>query len=133
LVKRLINALESVQVEYMFTGAIASSYYGMPRTTMDVDLVLAISRLEMTYLVEALREIGLVVSTGDFEKALETGYNIVSFDDSLSPYSVDFILLEGTLERVSCTLFGESTYMQNHGLCYRLIVGLQDQRSRAGY
>ena len=56
---------------------------------MDVDLGLAISRLEMTYLVEALREIGLVVSTGDFEKALETGYNIVSLDDSLSPYSVD--------------------------------------------
>jgi hypothetical protein len=79
---------------------------------MEVDLVLAISRLEMTHLVEALREIGLVVSMGDFEKALVTRYNIVSFDDSLSPYSVDFILLKGPLERVSCNLFGESTHMQ---------------------
>ena len=38
LIKRLIQNLNKNQVQYMFTGAIAASYYGTPRTTMDIDI-----------------------------------------------------------------------------------------------
>lgn len=96
----------------MFTGAIASSYYGMPRTTMDVDIIVAASNEGKESIVEGLREIGLVVSVEDFERALDSGYNVVSIDDSKSPFTVDFILLEGSLDRISCTLFGEPTFLQ---------------------
>jgi hypothetical protein len=81
----------------MFTGAIASSYYGLPRTTMDVDIIVTTSNTDRGHLVEALREAGLVVSEEDFEKALDSGYNIVSMDDSYSPFTVDLTLLEGHL------------------------------------
>lgn len=96
----------------MFTGAIASSYYGMPRTTMDVDIIVAASNEGKESIVEGLREIGLVVSVEDFERALDSGYNVVSIDDSKSPFTVDFILLEGSLDRIPCTLFGEPTFLQ---------------------
>ena len=96
----------------MFTGAIASSYYGVPRTTMDVDIIVTISEIDQTVLVSALKEIGLVVSVQDFKNAKDSGYNIVSVPDQHTPFNVDFILLEEPNEKIPCTLFGEPTYLQ---------------------
>lgn len=79
---------------------------------MDVDIIVTASNKYRKHLVKALREIGLVVSEEDFERALSTGYNIVSMDDSLSPFTVDLILLEGPMDRIPCTLFGEPTFLQ---------------------
>lgn len=96
----------------MFTGAIASSYYGVPRTTMDVDIIVTVSGMDHDILVSALREIRLNVSVHDFQNALESGYKIVSVDDQLTPFTVDFILLECSLEKIPCTLFDEPTFLQ---------------------
>ncbi len=96
----------------MFTGAIASSYYGVPRTTMDVDIIVTVSEMDHNVLVSALREIRLNVSVPDFQNALESGYKIVSADDQLTPFTVDFILLDSSLEKIPCTLFDEPTYLQ---------------------
>jgi len=96
----------------MFTGAIASSYYGMPRTTMDVDIIITVSKLNQRVLVSALRGIGLVLSDHDFDMVRDSGYNIVSVNDSYSPFTVDFIILDGSLDKISCTLFGEPTFLQ---------------------
>ncbi len=112
LVIRLIKALNGNGIEYMFTGALASSYYGKPRTTMDVDIILTVPETELDHLVSVLGEIDLVVSVQDFRKAQGSGYNVVSVEDKLSPFSVDFILLQGSLEKIACTLFGEPTFLQ---------------------
>lgn len=96
----------------MFTGAIASSYYGMPRTTMDVDIIVTVSEMNHDILVSALREIRLNISIHDFQNALESGYKIVSVDDQLTPFTVDFILLDSSLEKIPCTLFDEPTFLQ---------------------
>ena len=96
----------------MFTGAIASSYYGVPRTTMDVDIIVTISEMDQNVLVSVLKEIGLVVSVQDFKNAHDSGYNIVSVEDQHTPFTVDFILLEEPTEKIACTLFGEPTYLQ---------------------
>ena len=53
LLKRVIRKLESIGVEYMVTGAIASSMHGEPRSTHDIDLVIAIKEDAITRLVEA--------------------------------------------------------------------------------
>jgi hypothetical protein len=42
-VKKLVNAFESVKLDYAFTGALAVSFYGVPRTTTDVDVMLAVA------------------------------------------------------------------------------------------
>lgn len=38
LVQRLVKGFESANVEYAFAGALAASFYGLPRTTTDVDV-----------------------------------------------------------------------------------------------
>ena len=53
LLKRVIRKLESIGMEYMVTGAIASSIYGHPRSTHDIDLVIAITKDAITGLLEA--------------------------------------------------------------------------------
>lgn len=42
LARLSINACEAENVDYMLTGAFATSCYGVPRSTKDVDLVLAV-------------------------------------------------------------------------------------------
>lgn len=42
LLKRVLQALEDVRIEYMVTGSVASSLQGEPRSTHDIDLVVAI-------------------------------------------------------------------------------------------
>lgn len=44
----------------MLTGALASSYYGRPRTTLDVDVILAVALNDLPTLVETLKTAGLV-------------------------------------------------------------------------
>lgn len=40
-IRRVLSALESAGVPYMLTGSFASSFHGAPRTTQDVDIVIA--------------------------------------------------------------------------------------------
>ena len=48
-----IQRLNRMNVRYMVTGSVASTAYGEPRLTHDVDLVLEISRLQISSLCEA--------------------------------------------------------------------------------
>ena len=41
VIRRIINILDAASVPYMLTGSFASSLYGMPRATQDIDLVIA--------------------------------------------------------------------------------------------
>jgi len=43
---------------------------------------------------------------------LETGCNIVTLQDTLSPYTVDLILTLEQLEKTPCTILGRPTYIQ---------------------
>ncbi len=53
LLKRVIKALEDIEVEYMITGSIVSSLQGEPRSTHDMDIVLAIQKSAVKALIEA--------------------------------------------------------------------------------
>jgi len=43
LLKRVVDELERAGVDYMLTGSLASSYYGEPRATHDLDIVTSIA------------------------------------------------------------------------------------------
>ncbi|MFH1328290.1 MAG: nucleotidyl transferase AbiEii/AbiGii toxin family protein [Candidatus Bathyarchaeota archaeon] len=112
MVKRLIDALNNTQQDYMFTGALAASYYGTPRTTMDIDIILAISEPDTNILVQALTEAGLNAEDRLFKQAKSSGYNIISLHDAQTPYTVDLILLQGPLDKKPCTILEKPTYIQ---------------------
>jgi hypothetical protein len=42
-VKKLADAFDKVGLDYAFTGALAASFYGVPRTTTDVDVIIAVT------------------------------------------------------------------------------------------
>lgn len=50
----VVETLERLRVPYMLTGSVASSMHGVPRTTLDADLVARIEGTHARPLVEAL-------------------------------------------------------------------------------
>ena len=102
-----------VGLEYMFTGALAVSYYGRARTTVDVDVVVAVvDKGWRTKLVSALERAGLVVDEERVDAALRSGYRIVTFEDSKSPLTVDVILSDVKLVRRAGSILGLTTFYQ---------------------
>jgi predicted nucleotidyltransferase len=53
LLKKVIKALDQAKIEYMITGSVASSLQGEPRSTHDIDLVVAVRREATKELLEA--------------------------------------------------------------------------------
>jgi len=113
LVKRLVKGFEGAGVDYVFTGALAVSFYGAPRTTVDVDVVVAVAGVKQRVrLVEALKRAGLVVDEREVDRALESGYKIATFRDSKTAYSVDVIFSDGKLEKRAGTVAGLPCFFQ---------------------
>ena len=72
LVKRLVKGFEVAGVDYVFTGALAASFYGAPRTTGDVDVVVAVAGVKQRVrLVEALKRAGTVAGLSCFYQTPE--------------------------------------------------------------
>jgi hypothetical protein len=96
----------------MFTGALAASYYGVPRTTMDIDVVIEISEGSRGRLLSALRQAELQADAKKIEQALKSDYRKATFRDRKSPYSVDVIFSSKKLEKKPGTIAGLPTFYQ---------------------
>lgn len=53
LLKKVIQVLEDAGIQYMITGSVVSSLQGEPRSTHDIDMVIAIEKTAAKKLVEA--------------------------------------------------------------------------------
>ena len=62
LIRRITESFNAAGIDYMFTGALAVSYYGTPRTTMDIDIVVKVTRESMQTLAALLREVEMEVN-----------------------------------------------------------------------
>jgi hypothetical protein len=112
-VKRLVGGFSGAGLDYAFTGALAVSLYGVPRTTTDVDVIVAVSGLDAKRKVaSALREAGLEVDERKLDSALSSGYRIASFRDKATPFTLDVILVDGALRKRAGTVGGVSTFFQ---------------------
>lgn len=97
----------------MFTGALAASFYGIARTTVDVDVVVHVAGASgKAGLVSALRQSGLRVDERAVDKALKSDYRMTSFKDSKSAYSVDVFFSRGRLVKRAGMAAGLSTFFQ---------------------
>lgn len=52
LIRKVIQTLEAAGIEYMLTGSVVSSLQGEPRSTHDIDLVVALPKSAVASLVE---------------------------------------------------------------------------------
>jgi hypothetical protein len=112
-VRRLIAGFDDSSLDYAFTGALATSFYGVPRTTTDIDVIVAVSReTDISGKVAgALRQAGLEVDLHRIDMALESGYRIASFKDKASPYMLDVIFVDA-LRKNAGIVAGLSTFFQ---------------------
>ena len=88
---RIASALDRNNVAYMLTGSFASAYYGTPRSTQDIDIVVEASPEQLRTFVQSL-PVGQYYS--DLEAALqaqqaESMFNVI---DLSTGWKIDFII-----------------------------------------
>jgi len=112
LIRRVVKSLNASGIDYMFTGALAASYYGMPRTTMDIDVVVKASREDLRNLIASLRKAEMQVDERRIDRAFESGFRIITLKDGRTPFTLDIILSDKKLEKKHGSILGLPTFYQ---------------------
>ena len=89
--RRIIAALDQAGIKYMLTGSFASTYYGTPRTTQDIDLVIAPSANELRAFIHLLPPEEYYV---DLDAALEAHarHSMFNLVDQVTGWKIDLII-----------------------------------------
>jgi len=117
-VSNLISQLNKLQIKYVFTGAFALAYYGFPRTSADVDIIIEKDMSKLLKLVKALQASDYDVSKNDVSEAMEScGHFAVFHKRHMFPY-FDF--------KVACTgdehdAISDSKVVGFHGVDCRIV------------
>ncbi len=105
---RLVKALNASGIRYALTGAAAVGYYGLPRSSMDIDVVLTgnLSAAQTESLADALSRNGFAASKREIDRAVAgVEVRIQAFDDKTGYLRVD-IFLEESFDRVADSIGG---------------------------
>lgn len=91
VIRRVLQALDVAGVPYMLTGSFASAFHGAPRTTQDVDIVIAPTLGSLQKLVRQFPEDEYYVSREAALQAYgaESLFNVI---DLSSGWKIDFIV-----------------------------------------
>jgi hypothetical protein len=89
--RRIIAALNQAGMGYMLSGSFASTHYGVPRSTQDIDLVIEATPAELRAFVEALSSKEYYA---DLESALEAHKRqfILNVIDLPTGWKIDLII-----------------------------------------
>ena len=104
--------MNNAGIDYMFTGALAASYYGLPRTTMDVDIVVKVTEENIQNFAAQLRKAGIQANEQNIHKAFKSDYKIITLADKRTPFSIDIILSDKKLEKKPGTILSLPTFYQ---------------------
>ncbi|MEX0892808.1 MAG: hypothetical protein WEB88_11615 [Gemmatimonadota bacterium] len=89
-VAAVLNALRDANIPCMLTGSLAAAYYGTPRATQDVDLVIEPSADCLELFLGALESAGFFVDRQVARDAFTTGGQFNAIDPE-SGWKADFI------------------------------------------
>lgn len=92
LLKKIIQTLEESHVEYMITGSVASSLHGEPRSTHDIDVVVAIKKADVSKLTRIFHPPRFYLDKESIHQAIEKKdmFNLI---DSKEGGKIDFWML----------------------------------------
>jgi hypothetical protein len=92
LLKKVVNALDQTGIQYMVTGSVVSSLQGEPRSTHDVDLVVAIRKSDTRKLVELFQQPDYYLDEQSIMEAIDQQnvFNLIAVEEG---YKVDFWIL----------------------------------------
>jgi len=107
----VLTRLNRIGISYMLTGSMASNYWGIPRTTHDLDFVLVMQRHQIDSLVAAFAS-GFFIQPQSVRSAFGPPYQFNVLDEQ-SALKADFWLLQDSAfeqsafgRRLSVDLFG---------------------------
>lgn len=83
-----VDVLESMRINYVIVGGVAVSSWGNPRTTADLDVIVALEIENVEELCRNLHEVGFSVDRNDIEDSFKEKSHISVFDDH-SRYHID--------------------------------------------
>lgn len=91
VLQQITTALDQAGIAYMLSGSFASAYYGIPRSTQDIDLVIVATPAQLRAFVGNLREDQYYA---DVEAALEahTRQSMLNGIDLRTGWKVDLII-----------------------------------------
>lgn len=88
--RKVTAALDISGVPYMLTGSLASSMYGIPRATNDIDIVIAPTREQLLDVIQFFKRMGLYVEEHALTAlARRTQFNVIDFPNG---WKVDLII-----------------------------------------
>ena len=92
LLKKVIQTLNTAGIQYMLTGSVASSLQGEPRATHDIDMVIAVEKLNAHELVEAFPSPDFYLDEDSIIEAIK-GQAMFNLIELKSGDKVDFWIL----------------------------------------
>jgi hypothetical protein len=87
----IVAALNEAEVPFMLTGSLAAAFYGTPRATQDIDLVIEARAGNLDRLIQNLEVAGLYVDRGAAIEALDTAGQFNAIDPT-SGWKADLII-----------------------------------------
>jgi hypothetical protein len=90
--RRVVSDIESAEIPYMVVGSVAAAAHGNPRSTHDVDIVIAPSTQQLTIVVQRF-QYDLYADLTSAQSAMSTSsmFNIIDFNKGLK---ADLIFLK---------------------------------------
>jgi hypothetical protein len=89
-VRRITEALDRAGIAYMLSGSLASAYYGLPRSTQDIDLVIEATELQLRTFVKSLPPDEYYADV-DAALAAHRGQSLFNVIDLTTGWKVDLI------------------------------------------
>jgi hypothetical protein len=95
VLERVRAALDRAQIPYLVTGSFVSSAHGIPRSTNDIDIIIAPTRDQLGALMDQLSDPDYYADREDAFDALRrrSQFNVI---DNETLLKVDFIMSEGS-------------------------------------
>ena len=69
----IFRALNAAQVKYLLIGGVAIILYGVPRTSIDIDVAISPSKANVKKTIDVLKKLGLTSDTEDVDDILAQG------------------------------------------------------------
>lgn len=113
----MIISLNRVGIKYFFTGALAVNYYGRPRASMDVDVMVERNKEKLNRLVKIVKRKGFDIIQRDVDEAFKESSHFSVFSRD-SPYYFDFKVVPESEEHIfermrTIVLYSERTFLSS--------------------
>jgi hypothetical protein len=97
LLRLALDVLDRLQIPYALVGSFASSIWGEPRMTLDIDFVVQLRELHVPALIEAFPENEFYVSRSAIDQAIADAgqFNVIH---PRSGHKIDFMVLEASAQ-----------------------------------